>query len=232
MSARSFIRSAALLAAAVSLAGVLGSQTASALSITGFSGTFSGIASGERRNPADDTIIPFMEPVTGWFAVDTVIPPPYPEGCCDPPLVEPGRLSYTAPVFSFSVQAFGREIGSNIIGSGPDGVTLFEEGTAQSFTVGGGGPYWNWSMGFAAPEGGLFENFDPMTFDPTRVDMSRSFAAFSDDIRSYRAAVAFDSLVFDGYPSQVPEPTTLGLFGAGLLMLGFARRRACRSLRR
>ena len=228
MSARSIIRLAALLAA------ILGYQPASAISITGFSGSFTGTATGEFRNNADGTSTPFAEPVTGQFAVDTVIPE---EDCCGPPQLEPGRFHYNGPVFTFSVQAFGYEIGSSTtMSDGPDSVTLLDDGTEQSFRVTGGGPYWYWTMEFVAPDGGLFQDFDPMTFDPTRIDMSRSFAAFSDNIRSYGALVEFDSLAFDGYPSQVPEPATLGLFGMGLcgmglFMLVFTRKSAAGSPR-
>ena len=226
MSTRSFIRVAALLTA------TLGSQSAWALPITGFSGSFSGTASGNFISRLDGSATPFTEPVTGSFAISTVIPPPYPDGCCSPPQMEPGYLHYNGWVLNLSIQAFGREIASNFSDNWPDSVTLAEEGTAQSLSVAGGGPYWGWSMEFVAPGGGLFQDLDPMTFDPTQVDMSRSFATFSDDIRSYGARVSFDSLLFDGYPSQVPEPATLALFGAGLLMLLFTRRGGARTLRR
>ena len=82
-----------------------------------------------------------------------------------------------------------------------------------------------WTLGLVDPDGGLFRNFDPATFDATQVDIGQSFFNFSDDIRSYRATVAFDSLTIDGHSQQVPEPATLSLLGIGLLLLPLIRRR-------
>lgn len=75
-----------------------------------------------------------------------------------------------------------------------------------------------------ASAGGLFQDFDLATFDPARIDTELSSAAFSDNIRSYRALISFDTLTFEGFPSQVPEGATRGLFSLGLALLAFASR--------
>jgi hypothetical protein len=140
-------------------------------------------------------------------------------------VLEDGRLFYSAFVFQFSIHAFDRDISDAGLDYFPNGVTWAEDGPAQSLTVTGGGPYWNWTLGLVDPDGGLFRNFDPATFDATQVDIGQSFFNFSDDIRSYRATVAFDSLTIDGHSQQVPEPATLSLLGVGLLLLPLIRRR-------
>ncbi|HEY4365689.1 MAG TPA: PEP-CTERM sorting domain-containing protein [Steroidobacteraceae bacterium] len=194
-------------------------------------GTFSGTASGT-INDYDGTQSPFPgEFVTGNFGLSTEIPLPYPDGCCDAPVFQDGSFYYTPFVFGFGIHAFGRDISNANLDYFPNGVTWADEGRAQSQTVTGGGPYWNGTLGLAAPNGGMFRNFDPATFDATRVDIDHSYFSL-DDIHAYRAVVAFDNLTIDGYSQQVPEPASLGLFGAGLLMFAFASRRGASSLHR
>jgi hypothetical protein len=221
MSTRSLSCIAALTLAA------LASPPAAATLITG---SFSGIARGEIRDWGDGTITPFAEPVTGRFSFETAIPPP--SGCCDPPIREPGSLFYQGRLFDFSAHVFDDDTDSALYeGSDYDSVTLLDDGTRQSFGLRGGGPYWYWAMTFVAADGGLFQDFDPESFDPTQVDLGASWADFSGDIRSYGSIVSFDTLVFDGYPALVPEPATFGLFATGLLLMA-RRKRRCVRLRR
>lgn len=108
----------------------------------------------------------------------------------------------------------------------PNRVTWAQDGPGQSVTVTGGGPYAYWTLGLVDPDGGMFRDFDPLTFDPTQVNVGLSYFDFSDDIRTYGATMTFDSLTLDGHTLPVPEPTTLGLFGAGMLLLALTGRRA------
>lgn len=216
-----------LLRVTVLLASALFALPSNAMFITG---TFSGVARGNTNNWSDGTTTPFAVPVTGSFSFQTKLP----GGCCPPEVdaVGPGTVLYRGnPIrFDFTVDVFGQHIGSDVIDDGwEDSIVLAKEGAQQSFRVGGGGPYWYWSMIFVDQDGGLFKNFDPGTFDPRQVDIGASYADFSGDIRSYGAIVDFDTLIFDGYPRPVPEPLTLGLFGAGLLMLVARRRTMPRS---
>jgi hypothetical protein len=189
-------------------------------------GSFSGIASGESRDWYDGTITSFAIPVTGSFSFETAIP------SGEQPVVEPGSLSFRGQMFDFAVYGLDEVLDTKDRDRfGEDTVTLLQNGPEQTFRVGGGGPYWYWRMSFLDPDGGLFANFDPETFDPGQVDIGASFAEFSGDIRSYGATLDFSTLVFDGYPQSVPEPATLGLFGAGLLILAVRRRRAGRDPR-
>lgn len=189
-------------------------------------GSFSGIASGESRSWYDGTITSFAVPVTGSFSFETTLP------AGAEPTVEPGSLSYQGYLFEFAIHVFDEDIGTEgREGAWEDTVTLLDNGSEQTFRVGGGGPYWYWTISFIDSDGGLFENFDAETFDPGQVDISASFAEFSGDIRSYGATIDFSTLVFDGYPQSVPEPTTLGLFGAGLLVLAVRGRRRPRDPR-
>ena len=220
MSARTFICATAFVLAA------LVSPAVEAVLLTG---TFTGTANGFKSNPWDGTLTPITSPATGSFAFETSLPDTsgWPDYCCAPPTVGPGSLDYDGTVFEFNVRAFGREVGNQTIGRyWSDSVTMLEEGAQQSFQVRGGGPYWYWSMSFLDPDGGLFRDFNPETFDPRQVDLSRSFAEFSGDIRSYGATISFDTVVFDGYSQAVPEPAPLGLFGAGLLLVALMKRRA------
>lgn len=195
-------------------------------------GTFSGVARGETRSWYDGSATSFAVPVTGSFSFETSLP----DGCC-PPVVDvlgPGSVLYQgSPIaFDFAVHVFGGDTGTGEVDDyWQDSIVLLQEDTQQSFDVGGGGPYWYWSMTFVDPDGGLFQNFDPATFDPRQVDIDTSFAEFSGNIRSYGATVDFDTLSFDGYPRSIPEPVTLGLFGVGLFMLAALGRRPQRDSR-
>jgi len=215
MSSRTIICAAAFLLAALSYQSSAGT----------IEGSFTGTASGGRDNARNGTYTPYSgEPVTGGFSLNTDLPPPD-TGCCDPPTLEDGKLFYRAFVFDFSIHAFDHDISNAELDDFPNSVTWADDGLSQSLTVTGGGPYWYWVLGLVDPDGGLFSNFDPATFDATQVDIGKSFFNFSDDIRSYGATVAFDTLTIDGHSLQVPEPATLGLLGLGLLLLPLAKRR-------
>lgn len=211
------------LCATAMLASALPALPSEAMLITG---SFSGIASGESTNWFDGTITSFAVPVTGRFSFETSVP------AAAEPIVQPGSVSYQGSLFEFAIHVFDEDIGSaDREGAWEDTVTLLQNGSEQTFRVGGGGPYWYWTMSFVDPHGGLFDSFDPETFDPGQVNIGASFAAFSGDIRSYSATIDFNTLVFDGYPQSVPEPAALGLFGAGLLVLSIRRRRRPRDPR-
>ena len=216
-----------LICATILLAGSLRSELAHAAYVTG---TFSGTASGDRDN-WNGTSTPFAEPVSARFSLDMTLPDP---GACCPYCCfvsqEPGSLTYQGEhLFDISIQAFGRDISSIDNKYWLDGITLAQDGTGQSVTASGGGPYWGWSLNFVNSQGGLFHDFDPATFDPTHVDIDESYATFSDDIRSYYARVTFDSVGFDGYPVSIPEPASAGLLTLGVLILACTRRRSPRA---
>ena len=209
------------------LAGVLIALPSHAMLITG---SFEGIANGQTVSWSDGSITPFAIPITGTFAFETEIP------SGSQPIVEPGSFSYSGSegrLFQFATHIFGEDKGSaQVEGGWEDTITLLQEGSQQTLRADGGGPYWYWVMTLVDPDGGLFQNFNPETFDPRQVDLGASFIDFSGDIRSYGAIIKFTTLAFDGYPPQsVPEPTTLGLFGAGLLLFALRRRRAQRGSR-
>ncbi|HEY4365690.1 MAG TPA: hypothetical protein VGN07_00510 [Steroidobacteraceae bacterium] len=204
-----------LLCAAAFLAAALASQPAGASFITG---SFSGIATGNLNNPANGTQSPFAESVTGTFLFDTTIPPTEPYS--NPPTLADGVFTYSGQfAFDLAVRFMGQDLPGAVLLSGSNHAELVDRGAGQSFTLSSGGPYQYGILSFADPDGRLFSNFDPTTFDPRQVDIGQSFVRFSDNIRLYNATVAFDSLIFDGYPQQVPEPATLGMLALGLLLL-------------
>lgn len=218
----------ALICATVLLAGALSSEPTRAAYITG---AFSGTATGDMNN-WNGTHTPFVEPVSGQFSLAMTLPDP---GACCPYCCsvseELGSLTYQGQhLFDVSIQAFGRDISSINNKYWLDSITLAQDGTGQSVRASGGGPYWGWSLTFINSAGGLFHDYDPTTFDPTQVDISQSYATFSDDIRSYQASVSFASLGFDGYPLSVPEPASAGLLALGVLILGCTRRRTRRAI--
>ena len=212
-----------LIGATILLAGALRSEPAHAVYITG---TFGGTASGDMNN-WNGTSTPFVEPVSGQFSLDMTLPDP---GACCPYCCfvsqEPGSLTYQGEhLLDISIQAFGREISSTGNKYWLDSITLGQDGAGQSVTARGGGPYWGWSLNFINSDGGLFDDFDPATFDPAHVNIEESYATFSDDIRSYYARVTFDTVSFDGSALSVPEPSSVGLLALGALLLASARRK-------
>jgi hypothetical protein len=212
MSCRNTIRTAAAIAA------LSFSQLALAIPITG---TFNGLAEGWRIVEFGGPQVAFdNEPVTGSFSLETTF-----SGADVYP--DTNSVGYFGWPVRFTVTLFGDE---RVFENEDQGFThaliLSESGQAQTAQLFFFAAYANANLYLTAPNGNLFTNFDPATFNPAAVSVAASSAQFSANTRAEGVAVRFTDIRFDGYePQPLPEPGTLALFGLGLIAIGTLRRR-------
>jgi len=211
MSCRNTIR----IAAAVAAFGV--SQLAVAIPITG---SFTGLADGWRivGSPRDQVFFT-DEPVTGHFSFERVF-----SGADIYP--DTNSVGYFGWPVNFTVDLFGYE---RVFENEEQGFThaliLSESEGSQAAELFFFAAYANASLRLVAPEGGLFTNFDPATFDLTAVSVAASTASFSANTRGEGVNVRFLDIRFDGTePHPVSEPGSIALLGLGLLAVGVMRR--------
>jgi PEP-CTERM motif len=195
-------------------------STALAVPITG---SFAGIANGWRTIGYGEQWSYDNEPVTGTFAFETS----FDEGTV---YENPDSVMYFDWPVSVSFDLFGYTASFSPESDGYSvALILGESQQRQTAELWFFAAYSNASLTFVAPNGGLFDSFDPETFNPAAVDIAASYATFSSHTRSDSASVRFDRITFDGFePTPVPEPLTLSLFAAGLLGMWSMRRRPAR----
>lgn len=189
--------------------------------------TFEGVAQGaENHGPVQ---VPLVEPVSGAFSFSTAVPGP--DDWYGPPVRDDTSLYYNIDLVPFPVNVFGDtlEFGTGLEDNWPPSITWTDDGIRQSIQVRRGGPYHYWRLSLVDADRQLFHDLDPATVDFSQLDFGLSTLTFSGDIRTYALSVTLDqmNLLVDGMPvsSSVPEPGSLGLFGAGLLALVGIRRR-------
>ena len=211
MSCRNAIRIAAA-ALALSI-----SPTVVAIPITA---TFTGLADGWRILEFGGPQVPFAnEPVTGHLAFETAF-----DGA--DVYREPNSVAYFGWPVNFTVNLFGFE---RVFENAEQGFThaliLSELDRSQSAELFFFAAYANASVRLVAPLGGLFANFDPLTFDPSAVSVATSTAHFSANTRGEGVSMRFTEIRFDGKPPVgVPEPSTWILLCLGLIGVGAWRR--------
>jgi len=212
-----------ILRAAVSVAAILFLQTANAVII---SGTFTGTAVRVNGNPFT---VQEGDAVSGLFSLDTSYPfvlqggdgstsaffeyngrPTSPDPVPPPPL----RVVINAP---------GAGVTYDIAGD-IDEVNMQRDASGQQLglVTGYGGYCCAGALTLFGAPGTFFSSLDMAALHGGEIDMSRSFASYSDK-GTLDFDVAFSSFSFDA--AAVPEPQSLTLAGAALAALLMMRRR-------
>lgn len=183
-------------------------------------GSFSGVADGWRMVGPGEQWFFEDEPIAGTFAFASE----YDEADV---YDSPESVMYFGWPVAVSFDLFGyTTFFDPDPGSYAFALTLGESQQQQTAELWFFAAYSNASLSFVAPSGGLFDRFDPRTFNPNAVDVAASHANFSGHTRSGYASVRFDRITFDGYtPAPIPEPMTLGLLAMGVFGMGWARSR-------
>lgn len=195
-----------------------------------FSGTFTGIVTDSRINAEDPYNAGNIdgERATGTFSfeTDTSALPPFNIDSGD------GYMEFYGLPMSLTFQVHGYDLDFTPSEAQPltADLAVSKDATSSALSIGAFSAYWSASLGFAGAANSLFADFDPATFNPLAVDVSKSSANFFAG-RSFGGTVLLDGLTFDGYGAVgVPEPATYALMLAGLILLMMSKRRSAASI--